>query len=201
MYGTLLTITRKPLEGKLFEILSRTIEGSKANGRPNLVTATVAAPPTNGVDVNQILRFESFEQFEEFQDGFLADDSWTARWDDGASNCQYVSSDLFEVISPAEPKFLARTDFVFKPCKRFDLIHALIDQREHLTSGSPKPNGLKPISSVDRVRATRPFASYSALVELLTQLEGPEKRSNFGRIVSLSDQITRSVFRIMYSNY
>ena len=174
MYGTLLTITRKPLEGKLLEVLSRTIEGSKANGRPNLVTATVAAPPPNGVDVNQILRLESFEQFEEFQDGFLADDSWTARWDEGASNCQYVSSDLFEVIRPAEsgsdsstPKFLARTDFVSKPGKRSELIDALIDQREHLTSGSPKPNVLKPISSVDRVRATRPFASYSAFSRIV----------------------------------
>ena len=208
MYGTLLTITRKPLEGKLLEVLSRTIEGSKANGRPNLVTATVAAPPPNGVDVNQILRFESFEQFEEFQDGFLADDSWTARWDEGASSCHYVSSELFEVIWPVEggsdsstPKFLARTDLVSKPGKRSELIDALIDQREHLTSGSPKPNVRKPISSVDRVRATRPFASYSALVESLTQLESPENRSNFGRIVSLSDQITRSVFRIMHSTY
>ena len=91
MYGTLLTITTRPLEGKLFEILSRTIEGSKANGRPSLVTATVAAPPPNGVDVNQILRFESFEQFEEFQDGFLADDSMPARWDEGASCLLYTS--------------------------------------------------------------------------------------------------------------
>ena len=112
------------------------------------------------------------------------------------------------MIRPAEsgsdssvPKFLARTDFVSKPGKRSELIDALIDQREHLTSGSPKPNVLKPISSVDRVRATRPFASYSALVESLTQLESPENRSNFGRIVSLSDQITRSVFRIMHSTY
>ena len=51
------------------------------------------------------------------------------------------------------------------------------------------------------MRATRPFASYSALGESLTQLESPANRSNFGRIVSLSDQITRSVFRIMYSKY
>ena len=127
------------------------------------------------------------------------------RFDAIASKCQFVSIDLCEIIKPLEggpegfnAKYFVRNVFTAKPGKRSELIDVLVEQRESLTPGSPKANILKSLSSWDKIRSARSFDSYQALAESLTQIESPANRSGWGRVVNLTDQMTRTISKIQY---
>jgi hypothetical protein len=92
-----------------------------------------------------------------------------------------------------------RNVFTAKPGKRSELIDVLVEQRESLTPGSPKANILKSLSSWDKIRSARSFDSYQALAESLTQIESPANRSGWGRVVNLTDQMTRTISKIQYT--
>ena len=136
----------------------------------------------------------------------MDNEAYIKRFDAIASKCQFVSIDLCEIIRPSEgrpegfnAKYIVRNVFTAKPGKRSELIDVLVEQRESLTPGSPKANILKPLSSWDQIRSARTFDSYQALAESLNQIESPANRSGWGRVVDLTDQMTRTISKIQYT--
>ena len=210
MPACMVILTRTPMEGELFSVLKEQIESitaiAQSDNRPmssGNVTITVGNTETESLDVTTALRFESYREYDDFQKNIIANDSYTVRFDSIASKCKSVSVNLCEIIKSVEGitegfsgTYLVRNVFIAKPGKRSELVDALIEQRESLTTNSPKPNILKSLSSWDEIRSTRPFDSYEALAESLSQIESPANRSGFDQIVNLTNRMTRTISKI-----
>ncbi len=210
MPACMVILTRRPLEGQAFSVLKEQIESisaiSESDNRPmssGNVTITVGNTEPEGLDVTTALRFESYPEYDEFQGNLMVNEAYKTRFDAIASKCQFVSVNLCEIVRSIEGrpenfngKYLVRNVFVAKPGRRSDLIDALVEQRESLTANSPKPNILKSLSSWDEIRSARPFDSYEALAESLSQIESPGNRSGLDRIINLTDRMTRTISKI-----
>jgi len=205
-------MTRRPLEGQVFSVLEEQVQSiasiAQSENTPivrGLVTVTVGNQVPEGIDVTTNLIFRSYPEYDDFQSGLMDNEAYIERFDSIASKCQFVSIDLCEIIRPIEgaaegfnAKYLVRNVFTAKPGKRSELIDVLVEQRESLTPGSPKANITKPLSSWDQIRSGRAFDSYQALAESLSQIESPANRSGWGRVVDLTDQMTRTISKIQY---
>ena len=205
-------MTRRPLEGQVFSVLEEQVQSiasiAQLENTPivrGLVTVTVGNQVPEGIDVTTNLIFRSYPEYDDFQSGLMDNEAYIERFDSIASKCQFVSIDLCEIIRPIEgapegfnAKYLVRNVFTAKPGKRSELIDVLVEQRESLTPGSPKANITKPLSSWDQIRSGRAFDSYQALAESLSQIESPANRSGWGRVVDLTDQMTRTISKIQY---
>ena len=205
-------MTRRPLEGQVFSVLEEQVQNitsiAQSGNTPiarGLVTVTVGNQVPEGIDVTTNLIFRSYPEYDDFQSGLMDNEAYIERFDSIASKCQFVSIDLCEIIRPIEgapegfnAKYLVRNVFTAKPGKRSELIDVLVEQRESLTPGSPKANITKPLSSWDQIRSGRAFDSYQALAESLSQIESPANRSGWGRVVDLTDQMTRTISKIQY---
>ena len=205
-------MTRRPLEGQVFSVLEEQVQSiasiAQSENTPivrGLVTVTVGNQVPEGIDVTTNLIFRSYAEYDDFQSGLMDNEAYIERFDSIASKCQFVSIDLCEIIRPIEgapegfnAKYLVRNVFTAKPGKRSELIDVLVEQRESLTPGSPKANITKPLSSWDQIRSGRAFDSYQALAESLNQIESPANRSGWGRVVDLTDQMTRTISKIQY---
>ena len=208
----MVVMTRRPLEGQVFSVLEEQVQSiasiAQSENTPivrGLVTVTVGNQVPEGIDVTTNLIFRSYPEYDDFQSGLMDNEAYIERFDSIASKCQFVSIDLCEIIRPIEgapegfnAKYLVRNVFTAKPGKRSELIDVLVEQRESLTPGSPKANITKPLSSWDQIRSGRAFDSYQALAESLTQMESPANRSGWGRVVDLTDQMTRTISKIQY---
>ena len=208
----MVVMTRRPLEGQVFSVLEEQVQSiasiAQSENTPivrGLVTVTVGNQVPEGIDVTTNLIFRSYPEYDDFQSGLMDNEAYIERFDSIASKCQFVSIDLCEIIRPIEgapegfnAKYLVRNVFTAKPGKRSELIDVLVEQRESLTSGSPKANITKPLSSWDQIRSGRAFDSYQALAESLSQIESPANRSGWGRVVDLTDQMTRTISKIQY---
>ena len=206
-------MTRRPLEGQVFSVLEEQVQSiasiAQSENTPivrGLVTVTVGNQVPEGIDVTTNLIFRSYPEYDDFQSGLMDNQAYIERFDSIASKCQFVSIDLCEIIRPIEgapegfnAKYLVRNVFTAKPGKRSELIDVLVEQRESLTPGSPKANIAKPLSSWDQIRSGRAFDSYQALAESLNQIESPANRSGRGRVVDLTDQMTRTISKIQYT--
>ena len=208
----MVVMTRRPLEGQVFSVLEEQVQSiasiAQSENTPivrGLVTVTVGNQVPEGIDVTTNLIFRSYPEYDDFQSGLMDNEAYIERFDSIASKCQFVSIDLCEIIRPIEgapegfnAKYLVRNVFTAKPGKRSELIDVLVEQRESLTPGSPKANITKPLSSWDQIRSGRAFDSYQALAESLSQIESPATRSAWGRVVDLTDQMTRTLSKIQY---
>ena len=208
----MVVMTRRPLEGQVFSVLEEQVQSiasiAQSENTPivrGLVTVTVGNQVPEGIDVTTNLIFRSYPEYDDFQSGLMDNEAYIERFDSIASKCQFVSIDLCEIIRPIEgapegfnAKYLVRNVFTAKPGKRSELIDVLVEQRESLTPGSPKANITKPLSSWDQIRSGRAFDSYQALAESLSQIESPVNRSGWGRVVDLTDQMTRTISKIQY---
>ena len=208
----MVVMTRRPLEGQVFSVLEEQVQSiasiAQSENTPivrGLVTVTVGNQVPEGIDVTTNLIFRSYPEYDDFQSGLMDNEAYIERFDSIASKCQFVSIDLCEIIRPIEgapegfnAKYLVRNVFTAKPGKRSELIDVLVEQRESLTPGSPKANITKPLSSWDQIRSGRAFDSYQALAESLNQMESPANRSGWGRVVDLTDQMTRTISKIQY---
>ena len=208
----MVVMTRRPLEGQVFSVLEEQVQSiasiAQSENTPivrGLVTVTVGNQVPEGIDVTTNLIFRSYPEYDDFQSGLMENEAYIERFDSIASKCQFVSIDLCEIIRPIEgapegfnAKYLVRNVFTAKPGKRSELIDVLVEQRESLTPGSPKANITKPLSSWDQIRSGRAFDSYQALAESLSQIESPANRSGWGRVVDLTDQMTRTISKIQY---
>ena len=208
----MVVMTRRPLEGQVFSVLEEQVQSiasiAQSENTPivrGLVTVTVGNQVPEGIDVTTNLIFRSYPEYDDFQSGLMENEVYIERFDSIASKCQFVSIDLCEIIRPIEgapegfnAKYLVRNVFTAKPGKRSELIDVLVEQRESLTPGSPKANITKPLSSWDQIRSGRAFDSYQALAESLNQIESPANRSGWGRVVDLTDQMTRTISKIQY---
>ena len=208
----MVVMTRRPLEGQVFSVLEEQVQSiasiAQSENTPivrGLVTVTVGNQVPEGIDVTTNLIFRSYPEYDDFQSGLMDNEAYIERFDSIASKCQFVSIDLCEIIRPIEgapegfnAKYLVRNVFTAKPGKRSELIDVLVEQRESLTQGSPKANITKPLSSWDQIRSGRAFDSYQALAESLSQIESPANRSGWGRVVDLTDQMTRTISKIQY---
>ena len=208
----MVVMTRRPLEGQVFSVLEEQVQSiasiAQSENTPivrGLVTVTVGNQVPEGIDVTTNLIFRSYPEYDDFQSGLMDNEAYIERFDSIASKCQFVSIDLCEIIRPIEgapegfnAKYLVRNVFTAKPGKRSELIDVLVEQRESLTPGSPKANITKPLSSWDQIRSGRAFDSYQALAESLSQIESPANRSSWGRVVDLTDQMTRTISKIQY---
>ena len=208
----MVVMTRRPLEGQVFSVLEEQVQSiasiAQSENTPivrGLVTVTVGNQVPEGIDVTTNLIFRSYPEYDDFQSGLMDNEAYIERFDSIASKCQFVSIDLCEIIRPIEgapegfnAKYLVRNVFTAKPGKRSELIDVLVEQRESLTPGSPKANITKPLSSWDQIRSGRAFDSYQALAESLNQIESPANRSGWGRVVDLTDQMTRTISKIQY---
>ena len=208
----MVVMTRRPLEGPVFSVLEEQVQSiasiAQSENTPivrGLVTVTVGNQVPEGIDVTTNLIFRSYPEYDDFQSGLMDNEAYIERFDSIASKCQFVSIDLCEIIRPIEgapegfnAKYLVRNVFTAKPGKRSELIDVLVEQRESLTPGSPKANITKPLSSWDQIRSGRAFDSYQALAESLSQIESPANRSGWGRVVDLTDQMTRTISKIQY---
>ena len=208
----MVVMTRRPLEGQVFSVLEEQVQSiasiAQSENTPivrGLVTVTVGNQVPEGIDVTTNLIFRSYPEYDDFQSGLMDNEAYIERFDSIASKCQFVSIDLCEIIRPIEggpegfkAKYLVRNVFTAKPGKRSELIDVLVEQRESLTPGSPKANITKPLSSWDQIRSGRAFDSYQALAESLSQIESPANRSGWGRVVDLTDQMTRTISKIQY---
>ena len=208
----MVVMTRRPLEGQVFSVLEEQVQSiasiAQSENTPivrGLVTVTVGNQVPEGIDVTTNLIFRSYPEYDDFQSGLMDNEAYIERVDSIASKCQFVSIDLCEIIRPIEggpegfnAKYLVRNVFTAKPGKRSELIDVLVEQRESLTPGSPKANITKPLSSWDQIRSGRAFDSYQALAESLSQIESPANRSGWGRVVDLTDQMTRTISKIQY---
>ena len=208
----MVVMTRRPLEGQVFSVLEEQVQSiasiAQSENTPivrGLVTVTVGNQVPEGIDVTTNLIFRSYPEYDDFQSGLMDNEAYIERFDSIASKCQFVSIDLCEIIRPIEgapegfnAKYLVRNVFTAKPGKRSELIDVLVEQRESLTPGSPKANITKPLSSWDQLRSGRAFDSYQALAESLSQIESPANRSGWGRVVDLTDQMTRTISKIQY---
>ena len=206
-------MTRRPLEGQVFSVLEEQVQSiasiAQSENTPivrGLVTVTVGNQVPEGIDVTTNLIFRSYPEYDDFQSGLMDNEAYIERFDSIASKCQFVSIDLCEIIRPIEgapegfnAKYLVRNVFTAKPGKRSELIDVLVEQRESLTPGSHKANLTTPLSSWDQIRAGRAFDSYQALAESLSQIESPANRSGWGRVVDLTDQMTRTISKIQYT--
>ena len=210
MPACMVIMTRTPIEGEAFSVLEEQIENitniAQSNNRPmssGNVTITVGNTVPASLDVTTSLRFESYREYDDFQEKLMANESYTTGFDAIAAKCRSVSVNLCEIINSVEGipenfngKYLARNVFTAKPGKRSELINALIEQRESLTANSPKPNILKSLTSWDEVRSARPFDSYEALAESISQIESPGNRAGFDRIINLTNRMTRTISKI-----
>ena len=208
----MVVMTRRPLEGQVFSVLEEQVQSiasiAQSENTPivrGLVTVTVGNQVPEGIDVTTNLIFRSYPEYDDFQSALMENEAYIERFDSIASKCQFVSIDLCEIIRPIEgapegfnAKYLVRNVFTAKPSKRSELIDVLVEQRESLTPGSPKANITKPLSSWDQIRSGRAFDSYQALAESLSQIESPANRSGWGRVVDLTDQMTRTISKIQY---
>ena len=208
----MVVMTRRPLEGQVFSVLEEQVQSiasiAQSENTPivrGLVTVTVGNQVPEGIDVTTNLIFRSYPEYDDFQSGLMDNEAYIERLDSIASKWQFVSIDLCEIIRPIEgapegfnAKYLVRNFFTAKPGKRSELIDVLVEQRESLTPGSPKANITKPLSSWDQIRSGRAFDSYQALAESLSQIESPANRSGWGRVVDLTDQMTRTISKIQY---
>ena len=208
----MVVMTRRPLEGQVFSVLEEQVQSiasiAQSENTPivrGLVTVTVGNQVPEGIDVTTNLIFRSYPEYDDFQSGLMDNEAYIERFDSIASKCQFVSIDLCEIIRPIEgapegfnAKYLVRNVFTAKPGKRSELIDVLVEQRESLTPGSPKANITKPLSSWDQIRSGRAFDSYQALAESLSQIESPANRSGWGRVVDLTDQMTRTISKVQY---
>ena len=208
----MVVMPRRPLEGQVFSVLEEQVQSiasiAQSENTPivrGLVTVTVGNQVPEGIDVTTNLIFRSYPEYDDFQSGLMDNEAYIERFDSIASKCQFVSIDLCEIIRPIEgapegfnAKYLVRNVFTAKPGKRSELIDVLVEQRESLTPGSPKANITKPLSSWDQIRSGRAFDSYQALAESLSQIESPANRSGWGRVVDLTDQMTRTISKIQY---
>ena len=208
----MVVMTRRPLEGQVFSVLEEQVQSiasiAQSENTPivrGLVTVTVGNQVPEGIDVTTNLIFRSYPEYDDFQSGLMDNEAYIERFDSIASKCQFVSIDLCEIIRPIEgapegfnAKYLVRNVFTAKPGKRSELIDVLVEQRESLTPGSPKANITKPLSSWDQIRSGRAFDSYQALAGALSQIESPANRSGWGRVVDLTDQMTRTISKIQY---
>ena len=208
----MVVMTRRPLEGQVFSVLEEQVQSiasiAQSENTPivrGLVTVTVGNQVPEGIDVTTNLIFRSYPEYDDFQSGLMDNEAYIERFDSIASKCQFVSIDLCEIIRPIEgapegfnAKYLVRNVFTAKPGKRSELIDVLVEQRESLTPGSPKANITKPLSSWDQIRSGRAFDSYQALAESLSQIESPANGSGWGRVVDLTDQMTRTISKIQY---
>ena len=208
----MVVMTRRPLEGQVFSVLEEQVQSiasiAQSENTPivrGLVTVTVGNQVPEGIDVTTNLIFRSYPEYDDFQSGLMDNEAYIERFDLIASKCQFVSIDLCEIIRPIEgapegfnAKYLVRNVFTAKPGKRSELIDVLVEQRESLTPGSPKANITKPLSSWDQIRSGRAFDSYQALAESLSQIESPANGSGWGRVVDLTDQMTRTISKIQY---
>ena len=208
----MVVMTRRPLEGQVFSVLEEQVQSiasiAQSEHTPivrGLVTVTVGNQVPEGIDVTTNLIFRSYPEYDDFQSGLMDNEAYIERFDSIASKCQCVSIDLCEIIRPIEgapegfnAKYLVRNVFTAKPGKRSELIDVLVEQRESLTPGSPNANITKPLSSWDQIRSGRAFDSYQALAESLSQIESPANRSGWGRVVDLTDQMTRTISKIQY---
>ena len=208
----MVVMTRRPLEGQVFSVLEEQVQSiasiAQSENTPivrGLVTVTVGNQVPEGIDVTTNLIFRSYPEYDDFQSGLMENEAYIERFDSIASKCQFVSIDLCEIIRPIEgapegfnAKYLVRNVFTAKPGKRSELIDVLVEQRESLTPGSPKANITKPLSSWDQIRSGRAFDSYQALAESLSQIESPANRLGWGRVVDLTDQMTRTISKIQY---
>ena len=209
----MVVMTRRPLEGQVFSVLEEQVQSiasiAQSENTPivrGLVTVTVGNQVPEGIDVTTNLIFRSYPEYDDFQSGLMENEAYIERFDSIASKCQFVSIDLCEIIRPIEgapegfnAKYLVRNVFTAKPGKRSELIDVLVEQRESLTPGSPKANIAKPLSSWDQIRSGRAFDSYQALAESLSQIESPANRSGWGRVVDLTDQMTRTISKVQYT--
>lgn len=209
----MVVMTRRPLEGQVFSVLEEQVQSiasiAQSENTPivrGLVTVTVGNQVPEGIDVTTNLIFRSYPEYDDFQSGLMDNEAYIERFDSIASKCQFVSIDLCEIIRPIEgapegfnAKYLVRNVFTAKPGKRSELIDVLVEQRESLTPGSPKANITKPLSSWDQIRSGRAFDSYQALAESLSQIESPANRSGWGRVVDLTDQMTRTISKVQYT--
>ena len=209
----MVVMTRRPLEGQVFSVLEEQVQSiasiAQSENTPivrGLVTVTVGNQVPEGIDVTTNLIFRSYPEYDDFQSGLMDNEAYIERFDSIASKCQFVSIDLCEIIRPIEgapegfnAKYLVRNVFTAKPGKRSELIDVLVEQRESLTPGSPKANITKPLSSWDQIRSGRAFDSYQALAESLNQIESPANRLGWGRVVDLTDQMTRTISKIQYT--
>ena len=167
------------------------------------VTITVGNTQPESLDVTTSLRFESYREYDDFQEKLMENESYTIRFDSIAAKCKSVSVNLCEIIKSVDAipddfngRYLVRNVFTAKPGRRSELIDTLIEQRKFLTGDSPKPNIVKSLGSWDEIRSARPFGSYEALAESISQIESPANRSGFERIVNLTERMTRTKSKI-----
>ena len=208
----MVVMTRRPLEGQVFSVLEEQVQSiasiAQSENTPivrGLVTVTVGNQVPEGIDVTTNLIFRSYPEYDDFQSGLMDNEAYIERLDSIASKWQFVSIDLCEIIRPIEgapegvnAKYLVRNVLTANPGKRSELIDVLVEQRESLTPVRPKANITKPLSSWDQIRSGRAFDSYQALAESLSQIESPANRSGWGRVVDLTDQMTRTISKIQY---
>ena len=203
MPACIVNIARKPLEGQSFNVLNAVIGTMESHGLPGNVTMTLTTNLGSGISIIATIRWESFDAFEEFQDSFFANQSSTSRWDETASKCQSVDTNVLEVIKPVDnvpdgfiPKYMVRNIFTAKRGKRSELIDVLIENRE----SNPGIKGaiFKPIGYIQNVRLTQVFSSLDDVRASLTEVQSPENRGRTDKIIQLTDRIVRPVSRIRY---
>ena len=203
MPACIINIARKPIEGQSFNVLNAVIGTMESHGLPGNVTMTLTTNLGSGISIIATIRWESFDAFEEFQDSFFANQSSTSRWDETASKCQSVDTNVLEVIKPVDnvpdgfiPKYMVRNIFTAKRGKRSELIDALIENRE--SSTGIKGTIMKPIGHYQNIRVTQVFDSLEAVRASLAEIQSPENRERTDKIIQLTDQIIRPVIRIRY---
>ena len=203
MPACIVNIARKPIEGQSFNVLNAVIGTMESHGLPGNVTMTLTTNLGSGISIIATIRWESFDAFEEFQDSFFANQSSTSRWDETASKCQSVDTNVLEVIKPVDnvpdgfiPKYMVRNIFTAKRGKRSELIDVLIENRE----SNPGIKGaiFKPIGYFQNVRLTQVFSSLDDVRASLTEVQSPENRGRTDKIIPLTDRIVRPVSRIRY---
>ena len=205
MPACIFNIIRRPNEGQSVNVFNAVIAAMEAHGRPGNVTTALTSPQFfgNGGNVVVTIRFDSFDALEEFHDGFLTNETATARWDETASKCQSIDTNVLEVIKPVEnapegfvPKYMVRNIFVAKRGKRPELIDALIENRE--SSTGIKGAIFKPIGYYQNARLTQVFSSLDDVRASLAEIQSPENRERTDKLIQLTDRIIRPVSRIRY---
>jgi hypothetical protein len=201
MPACFLIVRRKPLQGQRFAVLEASIESFKSNGHRGLVTSSVTTLEA-AHDVTNTIRFDSFDQCEEFQDRFMENEEAHVRWDNISEKCASIDVSVGEIVRPmtnlpqgSENKYIVRHIFTAKPGKRTQLIDLL---KENFDSRNAPTNIVRPIGNINNIRVSRFHENLESIRAQVEFLQSSENKERHERVIELTARVSRSVSRVHY---
>ena len=199
MASGIMNIYRRPLEGQTKNVLQAAIKTLKERDiKGNVTSSLTSTGIESGINIITTINFDSLTQLDEMQDGFFSSDEQQDSWDETASMCKSVSTQILETVAPLgvapsgfTPKYMIRNILTAKRGLTQELIDVLLEIRSGATG--LQPSILKPFGSSQRVRVTGAFDNLEDVSAALNSHNLPRTK-----IIELTDSYMRTVSRIQY---